>query len=237
MASTLLSISTRLWLKRKLSVPCCTLPFSIFVLGGLAVVKVKRGYESFDLFVVHFVAAPITWLSLDWLYLGAFRGEDAALARSDLDQLTGRHVVVLASTDPMFAVYASSRLLVEGRASPASWHALSFAPVDHRVRRVSASAFELEQLAEPPPNFEQAFRAESTPYRPGERAELGLMRATVLEGQGRWRKRVRFEFPGGLEASNLVFLAWKGGALRRVSLPGVGQTLLLPRENGPWNLL
>ena len=63
------------------------------------------------------------------------------------------------------------------------------------------------------------------------------MRATVLEGQGRWRKRVRFELPGGLEAINLVFLAWKGGALRRVSLPGVGQTLLLPRENGPWNML
>jgi len=169
------------------------------------------------------------------VYDQAFAAEDRAMQQSELDRAAGRRAIVLAAPDPTVAIYLPSRLALEGKPLPLAWNTLSFAEVDHRLIRTAENEFELEQLAEPRAGFEQAFRSDRTPLHPGDVVDLGFVRATVLDVEGRWRRKVRFSFTN-LSDPKHCFLLWKDGALRETKLPGVGETLDLPWTKGPWSL-
>ncbi len=103
---------------------------------------------------------------------------------------------------------------------PEAWWALSWERCDHRVTITAADTFELELV-----DGEMSGRH----LAQGQVIEMDGLRATVLELGEESPHRVEFRFDRPLDDPSLVFLAWREGALRRVELPAVEESLLLGR--------
>jgi len=197
--------------------------------------RIAQGFAAALLVLVHLVASPATWILTGQTYAASFAAEKQAIAASELGDLKGKRVLLLCAPDPAFSIYLPSRLAVQ-QAGIVSWNPLSLAPIAHRMTRTSEREFEFLQVDSPPPSFEQIFRGEQHPLRVGESVDLGFMRATVRSVEGRWRKRTSFALDVSLDDPSLVFLAWQRGALRRVAVPKVGESVTIPFEKGPWTL-
>lgn len=194
--------------------------------------RTKHGLVAV-LALVHLVLSPLTWLITGKTYRDAFAAEKTAIGRSELSDLKGKRIFLLFAPDPAFSIYLPSRLTVQG-AGFDGFHALSLAPVAHRMTRVAEDEFVLAQREPPPPSFEQAFRGAQHPLQKGEVIDLGFMRATAVDVEGAFRKQVSFRLQRSLDDAGYVFLAYRDGALRKVRPPAIGESLDIAFEKGPW---
>ncbi len=111
---------------------------------------------------------------------------------------------------------------------------LSHAPLPHRVKRLSATALEIETVGGRFADSvsEQVVRTPRRPFRVGETIALDGAQVTVLAVDGALATRIRLELDEPLDAPDARIIAWRGGALRRVELPSVGAILDLPKTPG-----
>ncbi|MCX5771207.1 MAG: hypothetical protein NTZ09_13195, partial [Candidatus Hydrogenedentes bacterium] len=68
--------------------------------------------------------------------------------------------------------------------------------------------------------------------RAGDRIRLDYVTVTVLEVGKTGPSKVRFEFDRPLDDGSLSFVAWKGGHVRKVELPPVGESAVFPWKRG-----
>lgn len=122
------------------------------------------------------------------------------------------------------------RLLEANKAPPLSYRRLSPGPMPVRIQRVSARTLELrvvisEVYGAAVPGL---YRDAASPVLPAERHELPGMVVTVLETYQDNPVHMRFELDQPLDDPGLWFLAATDHGLRRIALPAVGDTLLVP---------
>jgi hypothetical protein len=106
---------------------------------------------------------------------------------------------------------------------------LSLAPYDHVLHRTGEAAFE---LSVPDGHFlstemEQLFRGPAFAMPVGAQVSVRGCRVTILEAEGPWPKRIRFEFDMPLDDPDLVLLTQQDDTLKRLSPPPVGGTVTL----------
>jgi len=75
--------------------------------------------------------------------------------------------------------------------------------------------------------YEMLFRTTPEPPAPGTVFESAEFNATVMETGPEGIRSARLDFKRALEDASYVFLAWRNGRMRRVEMPGPGETLEL----------
>lgn len=157
-----------------------------------------------------------------------------AIARIEVDEarISQQRVVTLVVPDPAIGLYPAIVRASQGLPPARSWMPLSLAPYDHVLHRTGDAAFELSLpdgrfLAS---EMEQLFRGPAFAMPVGGQASAKGCRATVLEVEGPWPKRVRFEFDMSIDDPDLVLLTQQDGTLKRLRPPPVGGTVTLRWE-------
>ena len=173
--------------------------------------------------VVHLVLAPMQRLGAPFLFKTMMHGRlETAMEQAELDEegLEDRRVVVITSPDLVIGLHSYYYRRLYDLPMPRSWWALSWNPHDQEVRRTDVDTFELTvvdgEMDKPHLRQDQAI-------------VLDGMTARIAAMGKRGPTTVEFEFDRPLEHPSLIFLAWQEGALRRVELPPLGETLLLER--------
>lgn len=190
------------------------------------------------LVVTQGVAALPAWVvNPHFFQVGATYVENGVTQVPLSDEALSKHVVLVAAPDPLVAMYGQLARMLHGRPAPLAWHNLSFTPRDHRLTRVAEDVIELEVIDGRMIDtvMEQLFRAPRFPLDPGWSVALSGMTLTVVESnQGRPTKlRVTFQQP----LSEVTFVDWRGGRLVPLTLPAVGESVLLEHEQGPMDQL
>jgi hypothetical protein len=173
--------------------------------------------------------------SLWLLYPLVLRAANAAIqdnmARMELDEarLPQQRVVTVVVSDPVIGLYPPIMRAAQGRTLPKSWLPLSLAPYDHVLHRSGDATLELSL---PRGHFlsteiEQLFRGPAFPMRVGEQLKVEGCHVTVLELDGHYPTRVRFEFDMSLDDPDLVLLTLEDQTLRRLRPPPVGARVTL----------
>ncbi len=165
-----------------------------------------------------------------------------AVLDSDLpnEQRADREVVILhapGTAGKWVTWYFQAMLDYLGKPVPRSWRVLSIAPCDQSLKRTDSHSLELScldgrMLATVP---ERLFRSPSLPLHKGDVIRAGAMTAEILETDGPFPTKVGFSFEKALDRPDFLFLEWKDGALRRTTVPRVGESRILEdREPGFW---
>ncbi len=108
---------------------------------------------------------------------------------------------------------------------------LSMASATHRLRRTGTDTLELST-----PDgtlldgaWPSVFRSRALPLSRGTVVRTSYMTATVLDDHAGRPTRVSFQFERPLDDPSLIFLTFREGGLRRLTIPPVGTALALPR--------
>lgn len=195
----------------------------------------RRRVVLSSLIAVHGPIAVLHWVGNTAFVGAAGRLAEAAVARTELDpRAPGLRVLALSTGDAPSFVYAPIMLVLSGLPMPRDWWILSHAPLPHQVRRLSATALELETVGGRFADSvsEQLVRTPRRPFRVGETIALDGAQVTVLAVDGALPTRIRLELDEPLDAPDVRIIAWRDGALRRVELPAVGATFDLPKTPG-----
>ena len=118
---------------------------------------------------------------------------------------------------------------------PPAWWLLSAAAADHRLTRLGPNTLELEVLNGHllgEEDTERLFRPASWPMRAGDRyAQAGLeVEVEAVDDVG--PTRLRYSLPQPLERYQV--LSWQNGELRKLQLPDVGNSVVLPWSATPY---
>ncbi len=155
----------------------------------------------------------------------------ANMGRMELDdaRLPQQRVVTLVVSDPVIGLYPPIIRAAQGRTLPKSWLPLSLAPYDHVLHRTGERTLELSL---PEGQFlssemEQLFRGPAFAMHVGDQVQVAGCRITVLDVNGLWPTRVRFEFDTPLDDPNLVMLTLGDDTLKRLRPPPVGERVTL----------
>jgi hypothetical protein len=177
------------------------------------------------------VLATVLWVLYPVTLRATSEATLANMARMELDdaRLPQQQVVTLVVSDPVIGLYPPVIRAAQGRTLPKSWLPLSLAPYDHVLHRTGASTLELSL---PEGQFlstemEQLFRGPAFAMRVGEQVRVNGCRITILEMDGLWPKRVRFEFDLPLDDPDLVLLTLRDNTLKRLRPPPVGERVTL----------
>jgi hypothetical protein len=65
---------------------------------------------------------------------------------------------------------------------------------------------------------------------------IGAWTAQILEDSAGRPTRFSVSFDRSLDDPTLAFVVWKGGALRKLALPRVGERVLVKHELGPMGI-
>jgi hypothetical protein len=144
-------------------------------------------------------------------------------------------VVIVSASDFTTAVHLPWLRLHHGRALPRSYRRLSGALLPHQLLRVDAHTLELKVLGgDARDGFAGSlYRARGEPLAEGQRARLRGMEVRVLAVRDGNPYLLRVRFDRQLEDPRLLFLHARPEGLRRLSLPAVGERVLLPRAAVP----
>ncbi|HNC97686.1 MAG TPA: hypothetical protein PKW90_16260, partial [Myxococcota bacterium] len=164
------------------------------------------------------------------------KGLRRAAEEAEIDPTREVVVVTLPNADLAYNLLSARRVLL-GAPPPVAWWLLSAAPFDHRLSRPAADRLEIEvqggQLLGP--DSQRLFRPSTWPMRAGSRFQQGSLQVEVLEADRVGPRRVAFTFAASLDDPRYQLLAWQEGALRRLALPAVGQSILLPCSDTPYS--
>jgi hypothetical protein len=188
------------------------------------------------LIVACIVLSPIVWTAQS-LVIKAFSEHSTRLALNaemNWQDIERQHVILLTAPDPFLGIYPTIIWAAFKRPWPTGWHVLSMAPHAHRMTRISPVALELEVIggAMLKTEFERLMRSPDYPYKPGEEVVLKGLTVRILETSEVGPTKVRFTFDKPLEDPSLYFLVCKDRALRKATLPAVGESMMLPRTHG-----
>jgi len=108
---------------------------------------------------------------------------------------------------------------------------LSMAAAPHRLRRTGPDTLELSTpegtLLDGP--WPSVFRSRALPLARGTVVRTSYMTVTILDDRAGRPTRASFQFTRTLDDPSLVFLVFRDGGLRRLTMPPVGEVLELPR--------
>ena len=187
--------------------------------------------------LVHVVIAPLALVgTLLQLRHVAHATETASLA-ADVGP-PGSHVFVVGTSDPLIAIYGPYwRWLADPR-RPGSWHCLSIAPHDHLLTRTGTSSLELTVVGGRmlQSEFELVIRARNEPLAVGTEIALDGSRIRIVETALGAPTRIALVTDGSLDDDAYRVLVWRNGALERLVLPPVGESVAVPRAIGPTGL-
>ena len=197
------------------------------------------GIVGWFLVVLHFVVAPVAWVGQSAMMAWAGERIEQVCMAAEMGEsnVSGRCYVVFAGPDPMTSIYTPMIRAVRQSAEMTfanEWLVVSQAPFAHRVTRTHPNRVEIEVIGGSMlgTEFERLFRAVRFPLRAGETIALHRAKVTVLELGATGPSKVAVEFDCPLEDSSIWFMAWKEGHLRKTAPPGVGESIILPRERG-----
>jgi hypothetical protein len=108
---------------------------------------------------------------------------------------------------------------------------LSMAAADHRLRRTGPDTLELSTpegtLLDGA--WPSVWRSRSLPLPRGSVVRMSYMTVTILDDRDGRPTRASFQFTKPLDDPSLVFLVYRDGGLRRLTMPAPGEVVELPR--------
>jgi hypothetical protein len=153
---------------------------------------------------------------------------------SDDSSPSGRHVYVLAASDPVAGLYVGAARALRSPKSISSWVPLSLARATHTIERVGERTLLI--AADPGMlhgSFEVVFRGSDRPLRAGDRVNLDDVDVTVLATKGRFPTSIEVTFRTmSIDDPSVAFLAWQRGNLQPVRL-APGERIEIPWSAGP----
>ncbi len=198
---------------------------------GLAL---RRGAVGL-LVVVHFVLAPLGWLS-GALFLRHVAAETKRLGLDmDLSAPTPPEVFVLSASDPMAALYAPMARAILAPHDAAHYFVVSLAKGQHVITRLGPSSLRVElrdgtltQTA-----FETVFRAPSEGFHEGQTIAMGEGLVRVAKVEEGAPKAVDVELRRNLDDPSIVLLVYREGAFVRLKPGDLSAPLVVPWSPGP----
>ncbi len=195
---------------------------SLRVLGGVLV-------------AVHLVFSPVMWPLPTYVTGRVGNATVNAILTAEVDEssLSDKHVMAINAGDPMTAFYPLMVRQYCERPLPEKWRVLSMAPYAHRLTRTGEKTFEVEVVDGQMFTmlFEELVRHKRAPFAPGDVVHLDGLDITVLETGDSGPRRLGCRFENSLEDPRYVFLAWREEKFRRLEMPAIGESVLLPLES------
>ncbi len=190
----------------------------------------------FALLVVLYGLRPpviFTFLVAKMNQLGGLGARLAQTSELPSDKATA--VVVLAAADPLVGMFSSSVFQMQTGREMRAWWTLSMAEREHEVSRLAADTLELQvrdgRMLESA--SERLCRRPTQRFQVGDRVTLLGAEVRILSEQAGRPTRIAVKFDRSLDDPTLWFVAWRDGALRRLTIPGPGAVLHLPHTPGP----
>ncbi len=180
------------------------------------------------LLLVHFAFAPISRVArqLALIEVNATIDELSATL-DDVPFSAGRQrMVLLNSTDLFLSIYPPIRHAFR-RPVEIDWDVLSGAPFDHRVTRVGSRTLVVEPVGGQLLDTSTERLLGSPRYVPGDVVHGRVFDVRILEVNDRGPTRVAYDFRNDLDDPSFHLLMLRDGALRKISPPAVGASLLV----------
>lgn len=158
-------------------------------------------------------------------------GMRAAAGEAAAHERGGAQIVLLTQAQYLTGYGPLMTAALERRA-PAPWWNMSWSAHPQELRRTGPDTLELRVLdgALFEHDFEWFYRARGHVVRAGASFSNRRMNVSVLEANAAGPTRVEFRFDRPPDDPSLHFMAWQNGALRRVEVPALGETLRLPGQ-------
>lgn len=196
----------------------------------------RRGIRWFGglWFVLHALLSPLL-LPLRAASPAQIHHLAASAAEAYLTDTPPERVILLRAPSDLVMLYARGERRLQGRPFPRELRYLYAGLGALTVTRIDDRTLELRPatgwLYAP---LDRLFRAETDPFRAGERVEAGTMTVEVLEVSGEGRPtaaRLRFDRPLG--DASFAWLSWEAEGPVRVTLPEVGAARTLAAMGNP----
>lgn len=187
------------------------------------------------LVAIHLIVAPLMWPLGTFSLNRISHGAAGAILTAEVNEsrLAGQQVMVINSVDPMRAFYPLLVRKYFERPVPEKWRVLSMAPYAHRLTRTGENSFEVEIVNGEmfTSLFEELVRHKRAPFARGDVVHLDGADITVMETGNYGPRRLSCRFEASLESPRYVFLTWREEKFRRLEMPAIGESVLLPRES------
>jgi hypothetical protein len=146
-----------------------------------------------------------------------------------------RRVFVTSGSDPMATVYAHFTVTHDPTLPIRCWSWLDGAKADARITRVAPDVIAIEPLGTTLLHgaFETLYRPDSEPLRVGDTIDQCGARIRVVAMREGRPSRIELTTDAPLDGSDVAFVAWRDGAMRRLPLPPVGESVVIPWSPGP----
>ncbi len=149
----------------------------------------------------------------------------------------GDAIIPLAA-DPAISMYIGAAILDAGRHAR-SLRVLSSAPARHALRRDDARSFTLRVLDGGrmlETGLELVYRAPSRRLHVGQTIASTHASVTVTAMNGPFPTALRFTADRSLDDRGVCLLEWRGGTLRPLAAPAIGDEIVLEHEPGPMGM-
>jgi len=190
--------------------------------------------------VIHIALAPLSFANFARQLASSSHAALELAANAEISARPGLMVVGIGLADPLVGMYLPASLYIAPRPEPRpiAVHLLSTSAHDHQLTRTDERTLEVNVLGgallEGP--FEALFRPASAPLRVGDRLTLGAWTVQILDENAGRPSRFSVSFDRALDDPTLAFLIWKGGKLRALPAPRVGERVLVKHELGPMGI-
>jgi hypothetical protein len=190
------------------------------------------------LVLVHVALAPFNQIVTQLVARTMARSSEETARAIKSETHGDKRALILASSDPMANEYPAFILAADSSQFRACWGLLSAAPADLVVTRSGRSALTLEPSGTTfvRAAFETLYRAPTLGFHVGEEVVTCSVRVRVAKVQGGLPSRIAIESDADLDAPDTIWLAWRDGAMRRVTLPAIGEQTTIAWSPGPSGL-
>jgi hypothetical protein len=186
---------------------------------------------------LHVVFVPLALFGNEHNLVAMARGTEVAAHDGAREAAGAKNVFIAAGSDPMTTVYAHFVLIGEGAPDAmACWSWLDGAKADTRITRVAPDVLAVEPVGTTflRGSFEGVYRSPDLAMHDGEEVKqcgTTIRVAAMTDGHP---SRIEVAFGAPLESTpDVAVLAWQAGALRRLPLPAVGESVVVPWNPGP----
>jgi hypothetical protein len=191
--------------------------------GAWSAPRVGRLAATGALVVAHLVAAPVGSLHQIHQIALAARANESIAESAELGTAPAKRVLLVAADDPSVFFYPKEILADRAPGLVRCWSVLSAAGSPHRLTRTGERSFVLEPIGHPRSDGYASQYFSSRRFAVGDTVQqCGASIRVEAVDQGK-PSRLSVELDEPLESADLVFLARRGGRLRRFDLPQVGE--------------
>lgn len=187
--------------------------------------------------LVHLVVAPLEFAGQALSLASTSHEAITAATNAEIPARADLSVIGIGLADPLVGMYLPSSLYIAPRPEPRprAVQLLSMAAHDHRVARTGEQTLEITVLGGTLLDDALAylFRGPDSPLHPGDVTPIGAWRVRVLAVDAGRPTRFALELDRSANDPSLVFLIWREGALRALTPPAVGQSVIVKHEPGP----